>query len=449
MVQSFYRRLRMPPAPLTTPANQFANPGGFARTSAFRPSSLLPVDQAGNKQMSLLQKGMDMARGPQGQGLLGALGSPTATAALAGALSTTTNPNLRGLAGALKGIADRDAAQATIAARAGTGGRPAASIQEMMKLKEFEKALEDAKKNGDPELIKKAQADYDLFRSNISYSPRTQDLGGEFVQFDQQGNIIRRFGKDFQAEMLEKNKAQKEIDKPRAVRFVESSQQAYDIALRNLNKAFDIIARDIKLVGGVRQQVMKYIGGTPAKDLEAVLDVVRANIGFNKLQQMRSQSKTGGALGNVSNIELKLLQSVLGTLETTQKIRSLIPNLNDLYNNLVDLKNQIHRDYDSDGYERIKPLDLSPNKTPTEPSRYPAAINAYNEEIRKISLNEDDDLDEELAKKEKLWEAQPEERKEKFKTFINTETDPEKKQEKINKFIEKFGPNIFKQEFGS
>ena len=424
----------MPPAPLTTPTNQFANPGGFARTSAFRPSSLLPVDQAGNKQMSLLQKGMDMARGPQGQGLLGALGSPTATAALAGALSTTTNPNLRGLAGALKGIADMDAAKTTARLR---GSNDPAAVREFKYVQTLTKEQRDdyfnLKRRGD--IVKEGSA---VFRVNPD------------------GSKTKLFDIDFQTEMLEKNKAQKQINKPNAIKLVQSSQQAYDIALENLNKAFDIIARDIKLVGGARQQISRYIGGTPARDLEKVLDVVKANIGFNKLQQMRSQSKTGGALGNVSNIELGLLQSVLGSVDATQKLRSLIPGLRDVYDNLVALKNQIHEHYETDGYGAIEPIGLAPNKTPTEPSRYPAAIAAYNKMIGQLSADEDGDnsegeenLDEELAKKEKLWEAQPEKRKERFKTFINTETDPEKKQEKINTFIEKFGPNIFKQVFGS
>ena len=199
---------------------------------------------------------------------------------------------------------------------------------------------------------------------------------------------------------------------------------------------------------------MKYIGGTPARDLEKVLDVVRANIGFGKLSEMRQMSKTGGALGNISNIEIHLLQSVLGSVDATQKLRTLIPGLRDVYNNLVDLKRAIHRAYEIDGYASVQPVNLAPDKTPTAASRYPAAITAYNNML-KISPNEDDDnsegeedLDEELAKKEKLWEAQPEKRKEKFKTFINTETDPEKKQEKINKFIKRFGPKVAKEVFG-
>lgn len=442
MVQSFYRRLRMPSAPLTTPANQFANPGGFARTSAFRPSSLLPVDQAGNKQMSLLQKGMDMARGPQGQGLLGALGSPTATAALAGALSTTTNPNLRGLAGALKGIADRDAAQATIAARAGTGGRPAASIQEMMKLKEFEKALEDAKKSGDSELIKKAQADYDLFRSNISYSPRTQDLGGEFVQFDQQGNIIRRFGKDFQSKMLQENEAQKKIDKPKSIAQLTKTQSELDLTMDAINTVYEIIKNNSESVGGLRQQVFQMIGGTPAKDISAQLKTISANISFGKLQSMRELSRTGGALGNVSNVELQLLANSAGAIDPQQSLDIFMNNLAKTFRNIDGSKDRIHDAF------ALTYGEKHPNKTPSPELNFPTAL--YTRLKNKESGGgNDEDLNEILAKKEKLWKDQPEERKEKFKTFINTETDPEKKQEKINKFIEKFGPNIFKQEFGS
>jgi len=58
--------------------------------------------------------------------------------------------------------------------------------------------------------------------------------------------------------------------------------------------------------------------GTPAADFAAALDTLKANIGFNELTEMRQASKTGGALGQVSNIELTLLTSTLGALNTRQ-----------------------------------------------------------------------------------------------------------------------------------
>ena len=58
--------------------------------------------------------------------------------------------------------------------------------------------------------------------------------------------------------------------------------------------------------------------GTGAYDLKETISAIRANVGFDKLQAMRDMSKTGGALGNVSNVEIKLLTDSLGSLDTAQ-----------------------------------------------------------------------------------------------------------------------------------
>lgn len=65
------------------------------------------------------------------------------------------------------------------------------------------------------------------------------------------------------------------------------------------------------------------IPGTPARDFSSKLDTVKANIAFNELAAMREASKTGGALGAVSDREMQLLQSVLGGLDAGQSPSAL------------------------------------------------------------------------------------------------------------------------------
>lgn len=62
---------------------------------------------------------------------------------------------------------------------------------------------------------------------------------------------------------------------------------------------------------------------TDAANFDAELDTLKANIAFNELTAMREASKTGGALGQVSNIELGLLQSALGALRANQSPANL------------------------------------------------------------------------------------------------------------------------------
>ncbi len=54
--------------------------------------------------------------------------------------------------------------------------------------------------------------------------------------------------------------------------------------------------------------------GNDANELEAQLETIRSTIGFKTLHKMRQDSPTGGALGQVSNVENRLLQSTSGAL---------------------------------------------------------------------------------------------------------------------------------------
>lgn len=60
------------------------------------------------------------------------------------------------------------------------------------------------------------------------------------------------------------------------------------------------------------------IPGTPAHDFARDLETLKAVIGFDELQQMRDASPTGGALGQVTEMEHRLLQSAWASLEQSQ-----------------------------------------------------------------------------------------------------------------------------------
>ena len=64
--------------------------------------------------------------------------------------------------------------------------------------------------------------------------------------------------------------------------------------------------------------ITKYAPGTASRSLDNRIETLKANLSFDRLQQMRDESKTGGALGQVSNIELRLLGSTVASLDPTQ-----------------------------------------------------------------------------------------------------------------------------------
>lgn len=69
--------------------------------------------------------------------------------------------------------------------------------------------------------------------------------------------------------------------------------------------------------------LLSYLPATDARNFAAELDTLKANIAFNELAQMRAASKTGGALGSVSERELALLEATLGALDAGQSPENL------------------------------------------------------------------------------------------------------------------------------
>jgi len=76
-----------------------------------------------------------------------------------------------------------------------------------------------------------------------------------------------------------------------------------------------------KVTGGVA------VAGTSRLALNEQLTTVKANIGFDKLQKMRDESPTGGALGQVAIQELYALQNSLAPLNPDQNSEDLVRSL--------------------------------------------------------------------------------------------------------------------------
>ena len=76
-----------------------------------------------------------------------------------------------------------------------------------------------------------------------------------------------------------------------------------------------------KATGGVA------VAGTSRLALNEQLTTVKANIGFDKLQKMRDESPTGGALGQVAIQELYALQNSLAPLNPDQDSADLVRSL--------------------------------------------------------------------------------------------------------------------------
>lgn len=98
-------------------------------------------------------------------------------------------------------------------------------------------------------------------------------------------------------------------------------------ANRVISKVDEALARVDRSTAGLGGSVMAKLPGTPAVDLRADLDTIKANLGFAELQAMRDASPTGGALGQVAVQELIALQSTVASLDPSQSPDQLRRNL--------------------------------------------------------------------------------------------------------------------------
>jgi hypothetical protein len=87
---------------------------------------------------------------------------------------------------------------------------------------------------------------------------------------------------------------------------------------------------------GVGGLIMSLKPGSTAKDMRANLDTLTADAAFTSLQAMRDASKTGGALGQVSERELTLLGAAVRSLDANQSDEQLVGNIKEY----VRLRNQ-------------------------------------------------------------------------------------------------------------
>lgn len=100
----------------------------------------------------------------------------------------------------------------------------------------------------------------------------------------------------------------------------------------------------LKGITGVRGVFPNYPGGEAA-NAEAKLETLKSQVGFSVLQKMRDMSKTGGALGQVSDRENVMLQNNLAALAKAQSMEEFQKSLNDIIAFVDDTKARLEGAY--------------------------------------------------------------------------------------------------------
>jgi hypothetical protein len=133
------------------------------------------------------------------------------------------------------------------------------------------------------------------------------------------------------APMTPEQKTRAKIDEmqPKAEGALNSLTRQTKTVVTHINKALNLISPWSTGYGSVLANLPE----TDARALRNELDTIKANVGFDKLADMRANSPTGGALGNVSENENKLLQAVNGALDPGQsdQLRANLIAIKELY----------------------------------------------------------------------------------------------------------------------
>lgn len=101
----------------------------------------------------------------------------------------------------------------------------------------------------------------------------------------------------------------------------DKQEQAANAAITGADRIIAEVGEAKAKVSGYTSGLGSYLSSIPlteAKDLSKRLTTIKANLGFDRLQQMRDASPTGGALGQVAVQELVALQSTIASLDQDQ-----------------------------------------------------------------------------------------------------------------------------------
>ena len=181
----------------------------------------------------------------------------------------------------------------------------------------------------------------------------------------------------------ETDKKQKEANRVAGL-GLQSRKDKVDLMDRAVSKSIDLLKTDPEIAqwqGALVRVLGRKTGDVIGADtktavLDTLLTTIKANIGFDKLQRMRDESPTGGALGQVAIQELVALQSSIAPLDPKQGPTELTANLEYILEtyrtNMEKLANSysdaVLRQYGMENAIQFRTQDAQGNPLPEEGS---------------------------------------------------------------------------------
>jgi hypothetical protein len=155
----------------------------------------------------------------------------------------------------------------------------------------------------------------------------------------------------------------------------EKKQASAEGALANAGRVIQTVGEAKQLVTPFTTGIGGYLAVLPATDarkLKNKIETIKANLGFDRLQQMRDASPTGGALGQVAVREIDFLQATVATLdqlESSSDITAALNKIEEHYSNWkTALEGKVPAKYQQGGGQAAVP------SAPVTPAAVPAAV---------------------------------------------------------------------------
>lgn len=142
-----------------------------------------------------------------------------------------------------------------------------------------------------------------------------------------------RKGAEAQASTAATESTKQQFELPQRIKAADTQIRSIDSTLEEAERALGLVSNTS---AGVVGNLLQNIPGTDAFALNKALQPIKAALAFDKLSDMRAASPTGGALGQVSERELGLLQDSMVALEQAQNPGDVKRALNKIlthYNN--------------------------------------------------------------------------------------------------------------------
>lgn len=147
----------------------------------------------------------------------------------------------------------------------------------------------------------------------------------------------------------------------------QEAQEKQQLALESTVATADSMGEAIGGAKQILQNPMTFTSGLvgglastlklPARTtLEGYIDTLKANLSFEELKAMKAASPTGGALGAISENELRLLGSTVSSLNPDMPREQLLKNIDKIEKKYADIKARAMKDL---GKEQIIPANAT------------------------------------------------------------------------------------------